>query len=111
MNAMPSSPSFRAAAWDPAARSYTDLSLTTVSDEDETKLDLVSATAGGRAAAARAKQVGELTTTAPDKVTAAALPRGVRLRAEHVAELLPAILQCPSPRAHANSRQLMRFCR
>ena len=68
----------RAAARDPAARGYTDLSLTTVSDEDETKLDLVSATAGGRAAAAHAKHVAELTTTAPDKVAAAALPRGVR---------------------------------
>jgi hypothetical protein len=68
----------RAAARDAAARGYTDLGLTTVSDEDETKLDLVGATAGGRAAAAHAKHVADVTATAPDKVAAAALPRGVR---------------------------------
>jgi hypothetical protein len=52
----------RAVARDPAARGYTDLALMPVRDEDETKLDLVSATAGGRAAAAHAQRVAELTT-------------------------------------------------
>jgi hypothetical protein len=61
----------RAAARDPAARGYTDLALMPVHDEDETKLELVSATAGGRAAVAHIKRIAELTKTAPDKVAAA----------------------------------------
>ena len=45
--------------------------LMPVRDEDETKLDLVSATAGGRAAAAHAQRVAELTRTGVHKVAAA----------------------------------------
>jgi hypothetical protein len=60
----------RAVARDPTARGYTDRALMPVRDENETKLDLVNATAGGRAAVAHAKRVAELTTTAADKVAA-----------------------------------------
>jgi hypothetical protein len=50
----------RAVARDPAARSYTDLALTPVRDDDDA-LELISATAGGRAAVAHARRIADLT--------------------------------------------------
>jgi hypothetical protein len=51
----------RAVARDPAARAYTDLALTPVRDDDDTALELISATAGGRAAVAHARRIAGLT--------------------------------------------------
>jgi radical SAM superfamily enzyme YgiQ (UPF0313 family) len=51
----------RAVAMDPAARTYTDLALTPVSDDDDTTLDLMTKTTGARAAVAHVKKVAELT--------------------------------------------------
>jgi hypothetical protein len=51
----------RAIARDLAARTYTDLALTPVSDDDDTTLDLFIKTTGGRAAVAHVKRVAELT--------------------------------------------------
>jgi hypothetical protein len=50
----------RAVARDPAARAYIDLALTPVRDDDDA-LELISATAGGRAAVAHARRIAELT--------------------------------------------------
>jgi hypothetical protein len=46
----------------PGAGNYMDQALTPVSDDDET-LDLVTKTAGGRAAVAHHKKIAELTGT------------------------------------------------
>jgi hypothetical protein len=52
----------RAVARDSAARTYTDLAPTPVrDDEDETALELIQATAGGRAAVAHARRIAGLT--------------------------------------------------
>ena len=51
----------RAIARDPAARAYTDLALTAVSDEEDQSLDLLTETRGARAAVAHVKRVAELT--------------------------------------------------
>jgi hypothetical protein len=51
----------RAIARDLAARTYTDLALTPVSDDDDTTLDLFTKTTGARAAVAHVKRVAELT--------------------------------------------------
>jgi hypothetical protein len=50
-----------AIARDPAAPSYTDRALTPVADDDHETLDLLTETAGGRAAVAHARRIAELT--------------------------------------------------
>jgi hypothetical protein len=50
-----------AIARDPNARSYKDLALMPVGNDDDEKLDLVTKTAGGRTAAAHIKKVAALT--------------------------------------------------
>ena len=50
-----------AIARDPKARSYEDLALTPVGNDDDEKLDLVTKTAGGRTAVAHIKKVAALT--------------------------------------------------
>jgi radical SAM family protein len=50
-----------AIARDPNARSYKDLALVPVGNDDDEKLDLVTKTAGGRTAAAHIKKVAALT--------------------------------------------------
>ena len=50
---------------DAKARSYSDLSLTQVSDDDEDVLDLVTKTTGGRSAVAHIKKIAALTHEAP----------------------------------------------
>lgn len=50
-----------AIARDPNARSYKDLALMPVANDDDEKLDLVTKTAGGRTAAAHIKKVAALT--------------------------------------------------
>jgi hypothetical protein len=50
-----------AIARDPNARSYEDLALMPVGNDDDEKLDLVTKTAGGRTAAAHIKKVAALT--------------------------------------------------
>ena len=52
-----------AIARDPQARTYMDLALTPVSDDDES-LDLLNKTAGAQAAVAHVKKVAELTSVA-----------------------------------------------
>lgn len=52
----------RRVARDPAARTYTDSALTPVRDDEDTALELIRATAGGRAAVAHARRIVELTT-------------------------------------------------
>ena len=62
-----------AVARDPAARTYTDLTLTPVRDDDDTALELINATGGGRAAVAHARRIAGLTAVrqaAPDSGTA-----------------------------------------
>jgi hypothetical protein len=56
----------RAIARDPAARAYTDLALTPVSDDEDMALDLFTKTAGARAAVAHVKRVAELTSVGRD---------------------------------------------
>jgi hypothetical protein len=56
----------RAIARDPAARAYTDLALTPVSDDEDMALDLFTKTAGARAAVAHVKRVAELTSGGRD---------------------------------------------
>jgi hypothetical protein len=51
----------RAIKRDPKARSYTDLALTPVHDDDDTTLDLLTKTTGARAAVAHIHKVNELT--------------------------------------------------
>ena len=46
---------------DPAARSYMDLALMPVGDDDDETLDLLTKTTGGRAAVAHVKKIAELT--------------------------------------------------
>ena len=50
---------------DARARSYSDLSLTRVSDDDEDVLDLVTKTTGGRSAVAHIKKIAALTHETP----------------------------------------------
>lgn len=50
-----------AIAWDPASRSYTDLSLTPVDSDGDDARDLVTKTTGGRTAAAHIRKVAALT--------------------------------------------------
>jgi hypothetical protein len=51
----------RAITRDPAARTYTDLALMPVCDDDDMTLDLLTKTTGARAAVAHVKKVAELT--------------------------------------------------
>ena len=51
----------RAIKRDPKARSYMDLALTPVHDDDDTTLDLLTKTTGARAAVAHINKVNELT--------------------------------------------------
>ena len=51
----------RAITRDPGARSYTDLALTPVRDDDDMALDLLTKTTGARAAVAHINKVNELT--------------------------------------------------
>jgi hypothetical protein len=51
----------RAIKRDPNARSYMDLALTPVHDDDDTTLDLLTKTTGARAAVAHIHKVNELT--------------------------------------------------
>jgi hypothetical protein len=53
----------RAIALDSAALTYTDLALTSVCDEEDMSLDLLTETRGARAAVAHVKRVAELTGT------------------------------------------------
>jgi hypothetical protein len=45
---------------DPDARNYTDLALTPVRDDDDVTLDLLTKTAGARAAVAHVNKIKEL---------------------------------------------------
>ena len=51
----------RAIKRDPNARSYMDLALTPVNDDDDTRLDLLTKTTGARAAVAHINKINELT--------------------------------------------------
>ena len=51
----------RAIARDPAARTYKDLALTPVCDDEDMTLYLLTKTTGARAAVAHVKRVAELT--------------------------------------------------
>jgi hypothetical protein len=51
----------RAITRDPDARTYTDLALTMVRDDDDVTLDLLTKTTGARAAVAHVNKVNKLT--------------------------------------------------